>query len=142
YAIIPPFPQLGRAVHRLETGEEKKDSLERDVKLPAPTLVFGLEQLGWVRGAGMDNGQFDEHSRQFPDAALTAVVNYDGGVCYGYIQPDDMLTVTGCCFIRGMRVPSGFGHGLDDKIKLGDVDPIVISETLLDLSVLASKAKS
>ncbi len=141
YAIVPPFAQLGRAVHRLETGEEKKDSLDREVKLPAPTLVFGLEQLGWVRGAGMDNGSFDEHSRQFPDAALTAVVNHTGAA-YGYIQPDDTIEVTGCCFIKGMRAPSGFGHGLDDKIKLGDVDPIVISETLLDLSVLASKAKS
>jgi predicted DNA-binding WGR domain protein len=142
YGIIPPFPQLGRAVHRLESGEDKKSSLERAVKLPAPTLVFGLEQLGWVRGAGMDNGEFDEHSRQFPDAAITAVVNYEGGVSYGYIQPDDMLTITGCCFVSGLRAPSGFGHGLDQKIKLGDVDPIVISETLHDLAMLASKAKS
>jgi len=141
YAILPPFPQLGRAVHRLEKGEEKGKSIEREVKLAAPTLVFGLEKLGWTRGKGMDNGSFDEHSRQFPDAAVTAVVNYDGNVSYGYIQPDDMLTITGCCFVKGMRAPSGFGYGLEKKIKLADVDPIVISETLLDLSVLAAKVK-
>jgi len=40
-----------------------------------------------------------------------------------------------------MRAPSGFGYGLEKKIKLADVDPIVISETLLDLSVLAAKVK-
>jgi predicted DNA-binding WGR domain protein len=143
YKIMPPFPQLGRAVHRLEKGEEAKTSLERAVKLPAPTLVFGLEQLGWVRGAGMDNGFFDEHSRQFPDASLTAVVNHEGA-SYGYIRPEDMVAVTGCCFVNGLRAPSGFGHGLEEKlrIKLGDVDPIVISETLLDMAVLAAKEKS
>jgi predicted DNA-binding WGR domain protein len=140
YAIIPPFPQLGRAIHRLEKGEANQRSIEREVKLPAPTLVFGLEKLGWVRGKGMDNGAFDEHSRQFPDAAVTAVVNYDGNVSYGFIHPDAELTVTGCCFVNGLRAPNGFGHGLEKKLKLGDVDPIVISETLHDLTMLASKA--
>jgi hypothetical protein len=102
--------------------------------------VFGLEKLGWTRGKGMDNGSFDEHSRQFPDADVTAVVNYDGMVSYGFIEPDEKLTVTGCCFVKGMRAPSGFGNGLNKKVKLANVDPLVISETLHDLNILASKA--
>jgi predicted DNA-binding WGR domain protein len=144
YAIVPPFPQLGRAVHRLEKGEEKGRSIERfdDVKLPAPTLVFGLEKLGWTRGKAMDNGAFDEHSRQFPDAAITAVVRYDGVVSMGYIRPEDELKIDGCCFVKGLRAPSGFGHGLNKPLKIVEVDPIVISETLHDLTMLSSKAKS
>ena len=143
YALIPPFAQLGRAIHRLDKGDEKKSSLERfNVKLPAPTLVYTLEKLGWLRGTAMDAGCFDEHSRQFPAAAITAVVGYEGTVSMGYIQPDEELTVTGCCFVKGLRGPSGYGDDLDKKLKLGDVDPIVLSETLHDLTVIASKGKS
>jgi predicted DNA-binding WGR domain protein len=144
YAIIPPFPQLGRAIHGLEKGEAEKASLGRfdKLKLPAPTLVYTLEKQGWLRGTAMDAGCFDEHSRQFPAAAITAVFSYEGTVGMGYIQPEEELTVTGCCFIKGLRAPSGYGDGLKDKLALGAVDPIVLSETLHDLTILAAKAKS
>ena len=143
YTIIPPFPQLGRAVHRLEKGEDKETSLARfNVKLPAPTLVYTLEKLGWLRGLAMDGGCFDEHSRQYPAAGVTALVSYEGSVSMGYIQPDEELTVTGCVFVDGLREPSGYGDDVNQKLKLGDVDPIVLSETLHDLTVVASKAKS
>jgi predicted DNA-binding WGR domain protein len=143
YAIIPPFPQLGRAVHRLEKGEDKKTSLDRfdKLKLPAPSLVFTLEKLGWARGKPMDAGVFDEHSRQFPAAKVTALVTYEGTVGMGYISPDEQLTITGCAFVDGLRAPSGYGSR-EKRLKLGDVDPIVFSETVHDLTVVASKAKS
>jgi predicted DNA-binding WGR domain protein len=143
YAIIQPFPQLGRPVHRLEKGEEKSTSLARfhKLKLAAPSLVFTLEKLGWARGLPMDAGCFDEHSRQFPAAELTAVVSYDGTVSMGYIQPDEELTITDCSFVDGLRAPSGYSRN-QKPLKLGDVDPIVLSETLHDLTILASKAKS
>jgi predicted DNA-binding WGR domain protein len=144
YAIISPFPQLGRAIHGLEKGEAEKASLGRfdKLKLPAPTLVYTLEKLGWSRGTAMDAGCFDEHSRQFPAAAVTAVFSYEGTVSMGYIQPDEELTVTGCCFVKGLRAPSGYGDDLKDKLELGSVDPIVLSETLHDLTLLAAKARS
>lgn len=144
YEIVPPFAQLGRPVHTLEKGEEKSDNLTRfkGLKLVAPTLVFGLEKLGWIRGTGMDGGGFDEHSKQFPAADVTAVVNYDGSVGMGWISPDEILEVTGCQFVSGMRAPSGYGFDKGDKIlKLGDVDPIVLSEVIADLNELKSKAK-
>ena len=50
------------------------------IKLAAPTLVFGLEKFGWIRGTGMDGGCFDEHSKPFPAANVTAVVHYEGNV--------------------------------------------------------------
>jgi len=143
YAIIAPFPQLGRAVHRLDKGEEAESLLERfNVKLPAPTLVYTLEKLGWLRGLAMDGGCFDEHSRQYPAAGVTALVSYEGSVSMGYIQPDEELKVTGCVFVEGLREPSGYGDDMNKKLKLGEVDPIVLSETLHDLTIVASKAKS
>ncbi|MCA9067939.1 MAG: DUF4132 domain-containing protein, partial [Planctomycetaceae bacterium] len=145
YEIVAPFAQLGRDVNRLEKSEEKAQSLDRfkGLKLVAPTLVFTLEKMGWVRGIGMDGGCFDDHSKQFPAANVTAVVHYDGTVAMGYIDPDEMLTLEQIYFVPGMRQPSGYGW--DDKhakkSKLGTVNPIVISEVLADMQVLKSKAK-
>jgi predicted DNA-binding WGR domain protein len=144
YEIVSPFPQLGRPVYALEAPERKTDNLNRfkGMNLVAPTLVFGLEKLGWSRGIGLDAGCFDEHSKQFPAAQVTAVVQYEGNVGMGWISPDEMLKVSGCQFVKGLRAPSGYGFEKSDKIlKLGDVDPVVMSEVIADLNELKSKAK-
>jgi hypothetical protein len=142
YEIIAPFPQLGRAVYRLQAGEEKGSSLDRfnERRLPAPTLVFTLEKLGWARGTAMDGGCFDEHSRQFPAASLTALVTYEGTVAMGYIDPGEELKLTGCYFVEGLREPSGYDKP-DKGLELGRVDPVVLSETLHDLTALVEKAR-
>ncbi len=88
----------------------------------------------------MDAGCFDEHSRQFLAAKVTAVVTYDGTVSMGWIDVDEDLTITGCYFVKGIREPSGY-TSREKKIPLNKVDPIVLSETLHDLSLIASKAK-
>lgn len=142
YKLIQPFPQLGRPIHRLEPGEKEQTSLGRfaGLKLPAPTLVFTLEKLGWARGVAMDAGCFDEHSRQFPAAGVTALVTYDGTVGMGFINADEVLTVTGCWFVPGLREPGGYEKPEKGKtLALAQVDPLVLSETLHDLSLLAGK---
>jgi predicted DNA-binding WGR domain protein len=143
YEVVPPFAQLGRTVYVLEAGEESAQELQRfqGTELPAPTLVFTLEKLGWVRGTAMDAGCFDEHSKQFPAASVTAVIGYEGTVGMGYIDPNERLTVKSAHFCKGLRAPSGYGWDLKDAVKLGQVPPIVISEVLADLHVLSSKAK-
>jgi hypothetical protein len=143
YEIVPPFPQLGRTVYGLEPGEESADAIKRfaGLKLPAPSLVFTLEKLGWDRGQAMDAGCFDEHSKQFPSADVTAVCGYDGAVGMGFIDPNESLVVKSVHFCKGMRSPSGYGWDLKNALKLHQVPPIVISEVLADLNVLASKAK-
>jgi len=143
YEIVAPFPQLGRAVYGLEPGEGQAEELQRfhELKLVAPTLVFTLEKLGWIRGTAMDGGCFDEHSKQFPAANVTAVVGYDGNVGMAYIDPNEMLTTKSIHFCQGLRDPSGYGWGSQSKLTLAQVPPIVISEVIADLQVLKSKAK-
>ncbi len=145
YEIVAPFAQLGREVYALEAAEAKKDALERfvNLKIVAPTLVFTLEKLGWVRGEAMDGGCFTEHSKQFPAANVTVVIGYEGTVGMGYIDPSEELTLEPTYFIEGMRPPSCYGWADKNrrKLKLGEVNPIVISEVLSDLQVLKSKAK-
>jgi predicted DNA-binding WGR domain protein len=145
YEIVAPFAQLGREVHALNPEEENQQELTRYNKLSlvAPTLVFTLEKLGWTRGVAMDGGCFDEHSKQFPAADVTAIVTYEGTVAMGYIDPNETLVLGDVTFFEGLRPPSCFAWGDDKlkKLKLAKVNPIVISEVLADLQVLKSKAK-
>lgn len=143
YEIVPPFAQLGRAVYGLEQGEEHERDLTRfhGLKLVAPTLVFTLEKLGWTRGIAMDGGCFDEHSKQYSAAGVTAVVGYQGNVDMGYINPDEMLTIESVHFVAGMRPPSGYGWDSKQKLELGQVPPVVLSEVLADVQMLKSKSK-
>jgi hypothetical protein len=143
YEIITPFPQLGRKVYTLEGDEASQLELTRfqGTWVVAPTLVGMLEKLGWARGVPMDGGCFDEHSKQFPAADVTAVVHYDGTVSMGYIDPNELLTLGTAYFCKGMRAPSGYGWHSENKIPLGEVSPVVISEVLSHLQALKSKAK-
>ncbi|WLQ16291.1 DUF4132 domain-containing protein [Hahella aquimaris] len=144
YELLPPFQQLSRPVFALSEQELEQQSMSRfeKLKLPAPTLVFGLEKQGWARGEAMDAGGFDEHSKQFAAANVTAVVNYEGVVGMGYIEADETLETTEIVFVEGMRQPSGYGWDIKDKIlPLKQVDPLVISEVIKDLNQLAAKAE-
>ena len=137
YEIVPPFPQLGRSVYKLEPGEVKETELTRydGVGLPAPTLVFGLENRGWHRGGGGDGGGFSEHTKAFPGCGVSAVVDYDGSVGFGYIDPNETIKFGSCYFVAGA---SRWGA---KKLELGTVDPVAVSEVLSDLGALAAKAK-
>ncbi|MCA9060587.1 MAG: DUF4132 domain-containing protein [Planctomycetaceae bacterium] len=143
YEIVSPFPQLGRPVYALESGEAKDKELSRfhGLSLAAPTMVFTLEKLGYVRGVAMDAGCFDEHSKQYVAADVTVVIHYDGAVGMGYIDPDEMLKTDSIYFCAGMRAPSVYGWGSEKTLKLGEVPAVVISEVIADLQVLKSKAK-
>ena len=104
----------------------------RGAELPAPTLVFGLENRGWNRGGGGDGGSFYEHSKEFPGSGVIAYVNYDGAVGFGYIDPNSTLTVGKCYFVTGAR---------GKAMELGKVDSVALSEVQSDQSALAAKAK-
>jgi hypothetical protein len=137
YEIVPPFAQLGRPAFRLEPGEADAEELTRfkGVSLPAPTLVFGLENRGWVRGGGGDGGSFREHYKSFPGSGVAAVVEYDGLVGFGYISPDEKITIEKCYFLRGGTYSYRAG-----RVPLGGVDPVAVSEAIAELGALAAKA--
>src|SRR5262249_41070198 len=112
--------------------EAEQTELKRfeGTKVVAPTLIGILEKLGWTRGTAMDAGCFDEHSKQFPAADVTAVVHYEGVVGMGYIDPNEQLTIRSVYFCSGMRPPSGYGWNSEEKMALGKISPVVISEVL------------
>jgi hypothetical protein len=140
YEIIPPFPQLGRSVHRLEPGEETATDLKGRVvgKIPAVTLVGLLERLGWARGIPEDAGVFHEHSKAFEEADVTAVIQYPG-VPVGYMVDWEAQEIEKCFFVPGIYTAQIYPEH-KNAMPLGKVDPVVISEVLGTLGALASKA--
>jgi predicted DNA-binding WGR domain protein len=141
YELIPPFPQLGRPVHGLEPDEVEATALTRfnEVTVPASSLVSTLERLGWTRGFPEDAGVFYDHSKHFPAAGVTAVVTYPG-VPMGMIVDWEDQRIEHCVVVPDDRARSGYWHR-PEGIPLGRVDPIVISEVLADLHVIAGKAR-
>ena len=141
YEIIPPFPQLGRTVHRLEPGQEKDKDLVKGqtITVPAVTLVGILERQGWNRGIPEDGGVFSEHSKPFVGADVTAVIQYPG-IPVGYMLDWDDQTLQNCFFLPGNYTPKSYPRH-QDALPLGAVDPVVISEVLGTLGAIASKGK-
>ncbi|EMY16389.1 leucine rich repeat protein, partial [Leptospira weilii str. Ecochallenge] len=134
YEIIPPFLQLGRPVYVLSA----EDKLKREIpgftnsKVKAELLVFGLEKMGWSRGAAGDGGGIDEHSIQFFGDDVTAVIRYDGDdLSYGNIGGQD-LELEGAYFVKGLREPSCHKNK-ETKLSLEEINPIAFSETLHSL---------
>ena len=141
YEMIPPFPQLGREVHRLEPAEENAEEIHRNqgIKVPAITLVGILDKHGWNRGVPQDAGLFYEHSKPFEGANVTAVIQYDGIPIGGMVDWDDQ-EVQKCFFVPGLYTPEMYPDH-KNAIPLGQVDPVVISEVLGTLAAIASKGK-
>ena len=72
-------------------------------------------------------------------------MNYDadGAVGYGYIDPDETITLDEVYFVKGDRGRGGYESSKTEKnvIQLGKLTPVVYSEVCIDLNVLRSKQK-
>jgi hypothetical protein len=139
YKIIQPFPELGRRVHRLEPDELDAREIVRNrgIKVPAVTLVGILERHGWNRGMVEGGGVFREHTKPFEGASVTAVIQYEG-IEAGAIAYGEDQEVQRCFFGPGISPPARHPRR-KDALRLVAVDPIVVSEVLGTLAVLATK---
>lgn len=139
YEIVPPFPQLGRPIYRLEPGEGEKTEITRfaHIKIPAVSLVGTLERLGWTRAIPEDHGWFYEHSKPFYGSDAAAVVQYEG-VMVGEIVTSDDQRIEHCFFVPGIYTPIAY-HEHKERVPLGQIDPVAISEVLNDLTTVAAK---
>jgi predicted DNA-binding WGR domain protein len=142
YEIIPPFMQLGRPILRLEAQELQKTDITRfnHLKIPAASLIFGLEKLGWVRDMPADGGGFNGHSKPFYQANITAVVQYEEGAGIGYIVDAPDQNIRYVAFVPGIQTMAWWPQH-KDRLPLKEIDPVVISEVLSDMVTVMAKAK-
>jgi hypothetical protein len=139
YEIIPPFAQLGRDICRPDPAD--LDSVEitrfRGPKIPGIVMYGMLERSHWLRDAPADGGGFMQHSKHFPSANLTAFIRYTG-LAMGYYEEKQELE--GVYFVPGHVRPEWWGEH-KDRIKIKDVDTVVLSEVLRLANAIVSKAE-
>jgi hypothetical protein len=128
YEIIAPFPQLGRRVHTLEPGEETARELTRfgDKDVPAMIFLGILKSHGWTDGRWQEGMHFGGHYKSYDGPRITAVLDLGAG-------SGASLRIKSAYFLAGAD------WGVDKALPLGQVDPVVLSEVLGTLAVLASK---
>jgi predicted DNA-binding WGR domain protein len=146
YEIIGPFQQLGRPIFGLEGDEEKKAEITRFAgkKIPGVSVASYLEKSGWQRGMLHDHGDFHEHYKHFPGANITAMAQYDGPLWASNIAEAEKIAVEKCTFWKGLLVTNwrwSQNAGKIQPLNLGEVDALVLSEVLADLSFLAARVE-
>ncbi len=142
YEIVPPFEQLSRRVYTLEPGQEQQHSLDQfdHCELNPLTMLGILERLDWMRGQPQDGGVFYQHFKPFPQANITAVLEYEPGIPVGYPDGWEQQSINGCFVLPGILTGGWHWNLRQQALRLADVGPVVISEVLRDLHVLAAKA--
>ncbi|WP_345630103.1 DUF4132 domain-containing protein [Rugosimonospora acidiphila] len=131
YAILQPFPQLGRPVYELTDDERAATGLGRFTGLKvATTTLLGLERRGWLRGEPQDAGVQAWMWRPTP-AGRAVVVDLDPGIPIGApdMLPDQMIH---SIWVNGR--PRGDWLPRNPSHRFGELDPITASETLRDLT--------
>ncbi len=141
YEIVPPFPQMGRALYALETAELAGDCIQRfaGTRIPPQALVYTLDARGWQRGVPEDGGVFYSHSKPFYGADLTAIVLYDG-VPAGYMEGWEDQAIEASFFVAGVHGPDVYPQH-EQRVPLAAVPAVVASEVLNDLNLVAGKGR-
>ncbi|RSN63894.1 DUF4132 domain-containing protein [Actinomadura sp. WAC 06369] len=138
YGILQPFPQLGRPV---AVPDERERAARRLVRFEGRTVPFGavlrLARHGWERTSPQESGIEPGIFRPVGEKAYLAV-ELDPGIAAGEpgYYPEQR--------IRRVQVVTGLdawwwaGDGVEDPAAplLGDLDPVIVSEVLVDLATL------
>ncbi|MEV6237398.1 DUF4132 domain-containing protein [Lentzea sp. NPDC051838] len=135
YEILQPFPQLGRPVHQLGSGEDLLGRLKKYCDTPYPFgKILGLTKRSWVRGTPQDAGVECWMTRPVPDGGAL-VVRLDPGIAVGVVDEFPEISLTDVWFS-----PSGKGEWSAPKDAPTTIalDPVTISELLSELESLHS----
>ncbi|QTE02923.1 DUF4132 domain-containing protein [Streptomyces cyanogenus] len=136
YEILQPFAQLGRAVHTLTEEEAAGHRLTRfeGARVPVGKLL-GLTKRGWERGEPQDAGvERWFHRRTDNDRYL--VIGLDEGIAVGALDvfPDQTFEN-----VWLDSAPGDYWHSRDYPLRFGDLDPVIASEILADLTEVTAK---
>ncbi|MFC8390218.1 DUF4132 domain-containing protein [Streptomyces sp. NPDC057238] len=136
YEILQPFPQLGRPVHAFTDEEATGHRLARFEGVTVPVgKLLGLTKRGWERGTPEDNGVERWFSRPITrDRHL--VIALDDGIAVGMVDafPDQTLET-----IWIDTAPGDYWGSHTYPHRLGEIDPVIASEILADLTDITAK---
>lgn len=112
YRLVPPFPQLTRAVYRPHPDDLAATELTHFPKrqFAGASLCKALNRLQWKQGQPSS-----QHHRHFPRVNITASIHYDA-----------LWNST----IKALRFHLGTSEYKPSAVPIGEVDVLVLSETL------------
>ncbi|MQY11990.1 hypothetical protein SRB5_21180 [Streptomyces sp. RB5] len=136
YEILQPFPQLGRAVHAFTEEEAAGHRLTRFEGAVVPVgKLLGLTKRGWERGNPEDNGVERWFSRPIDDGHHL-VIGLDHGIAVGMVGDWEDQTFE---YVWLGERPRDYWRRDDHPLRFGDLDPVVASEILADLTEVTAK---
>jgi Domain of unknown function (DUF4132) len=152
YEIIPPFPQLGRDTYVLTDAERDAEEIVRFAKIPIPGALLAnmMDDLGWLKGALHDHGDYSVHYKYFSEGDVTAII---GDYEYQHVQQSNSYdaAMNGCLFLKGElaqpyeypRTGSWYAQYSNIQcLNLSEVNRIVISEVIRDMNSITAAAQS
>ncbi|MCC7534579.1 MAG: DUF4132 domain-containing protein [Deltaproteobacteria bacterium] len=133
YEILAAFPQLGRTVFALTDDERRGDDLVARFagrEWGVGAFVGHMRRRGWTHGAPQDGGHVSDHTKAFPFAGVTAVLEHNG-YPIGALEYADPQRIEHVYFVRG---DADTWKSRQSRVKLAAVDPKVVSEVVFDLT--------
>ncbi|WP_307787358.1 DUF4132 domain-containing protein [Streptomyces musisoli] len=136
YEILQPFTQLGRAVLALTDEEAAGHRLTRfeGAKVPVGKLL-GLTKRGWERGIPQDAGVERWFHRRIDDDHYV-VIGLDEGIAVG---TPDMFPDQTFEYVWLDSAPGDYWPSREHTLRFGDLDPVIASEVLADLTEVTAK---
>jgi Leucine-rich repeat (LRR) protein len=138
--VAPPFAQMARPLFAPNADDRTRTrSFEfEDKELEGLTFKSRAERLGWRRGSVVDAGEVSAYRKLFERQQIEAFI---GTANLGVrAEEGNEVTLEELFFVKAGAVVTGsytYDEPRDDAdarlIKLGDVPPIVYSETIADL---------
>ena len=141
YELFSPFPQCDRELF-FPTPEEREATVVtrfKDKTIPGIRLVSIFEKQGWIRGGVGDGGGCNEHNKTYPHANLIVCIEYTGGIAMWDVRDSSDIEITHCYFAPwethnpSLMLTANYKKALCLK----DVDAIVFSEVMRDLTLLS-----
>ncbi|MFC3575855.1 DUF4132 domain-containing protein [Streptomyces yaanensis] len=136
YKILQPFPQLGRAVHAFTEKEAAGHRLTRFEGATVPVgKLLGLTKRGWERGEPQDAGVERWFHRRI-DEDHYLVIGLDEGIAVGVVDmfPDQTFET-----VWLDSSPGDYRQSHTHPLRFGDLDPVIASELLADLTEVTAK---
>lgn len=131
YEIQQPFRQLGRETYALTPQEKGCPTLTRfAAKVVATGSVMGLVNRGWERGEAQDAGWVHQFHKRVGEE-LQVDLELDPGTVVGEMSYEPRQKVPEVT----LRRPGTWDK--DGLVNFGELDPILTSEVLRDLDLLA-----
>ena len=138
YEVPELFQQFGRPTYRLPEALEKETDITdfRGHMLTTFLLRNRATKLGYVRGEILDGGCFSTYHKAFRSEGIEAVIEFTGS----YVPEEDLQAALRELYFVPLKPGEHEGSWWNpNKVKLGKVPPVLVSECYNDVKDIAAE---